>query len=238
VTATNANGTSSASSASNYVTPPVTDGDGNVYNTVTIGTQIWMKGNLKTMKFNYGTSIPNVTDNTTWAGLTSAAYCWYNNDAATYKTTYGALYNWYAVDVASNDGKNVCPAGWHIPSDAEWTTLTDYLGGASVAGSKLKETGTTHWLSPNTGATNESGFTALPGGGHSRNGNIIYHWQQWLLVVSYIGQCYLCMVPCLVLTITSLWIKVATNSKVGILFVASGTINQVKRCSDCSLYVA
>jgi uncharacterized protein (TIGR02145 family) len=123
-----------------------------------------MAENLKTTKYNDGTAIPNITDNTAWTALTTPAYCWYNNDAATYKATYGALYNWYAVDVASNGGKNVCPTGWHVPTDAEWTILTTYLGGESVAGGKLKETGTTHWSSPNTDATNETGFTALPGG--------------------------------------------------------------------------
>ena len=160
VTAKNASGTGPASLASNSVTPlaalTVSDWDGNVYNTVQIGTQIWMSENLKT--------IPLVTDNTVWSILTTPGYCWYNNDAATYKATYGALYNWYAVDPLSNGGKNVCPTGWHVPTDTEWTDLTAYLGGEVVAGGKLKETGTTHWTTPNTGATNETGFTALPGG--------------------------------------------------------------------------
>jgi len=169
VTATNANGTGSASSASNSVTPPVTDGDGNIYNTVTIGSQVWLVQNLKTTRYNDGTSIPYVTDNATWIGLSTNAYSWYNNDAAN-KATYGALYNWYTV----NSGK-LCPAGWHVPTDAEWTILTVYLGGDIVAGGKLKETGTTHWLSPNTGATNESGFTALPGGCRGNiNGSFFY----------------------------------------------------------------
>jgi uncharacterized protein (TIGR02145 family) len=141
------------------VTPgTVADIDGNIYHTVTIGTQTWMVENLKTTKYNDGTDIPNVT-NSTWPDLTTPAYCWYLNDAATYKATYGALYNWYAV----NTGK-LCPAGWHVPTDAEWTTLTNYLGGENVAGGKLKETGTSHWQDPNVGATNIVGFTALPGG--------------------------------------------------------------------------
>jgi uncharacterized protein (TIGR02145 family) len=157
-------------------TTTVNDKDGNVYNTVTIGTQVWMKENLKTMKYNDGTSIPNVTVDATWAALTTPAYCWYNNNAA-YKPTYGALYNWYTV----NTGK-LCPAGWHVPTEAEWTTLTDYLGGASVAGGKLKESGTAHWSSPNTGATNESGFTALPGGWRNSNGTFyeITNFGIWL----------------------------------------------------------
>jgi uncharacterized protein (TIGR02145 family) len=136
----------------------VTDTDGNVYHTVTIGTQIWMVENLKTTKYNDGNSIPLVTSST-WRNLTTPGYCWYNNDAATYKSTYGALYNWYTVTT----GK-LAPTGWHVPTDAEWSTLTTFLGGGSVVGGVLKETGTTHWASPNTGATNSSGFSALPGG--------------------------------------------------------------------------
>jgi uncharacterized protein (TIGR02145 family) len=179
VTATNAIGTSVASSASNSVTPLLTDIDGNVYNIVTIGTQVWMAENLKTTKYNDGTPIPNTTDNTTWAALTTGAYSDYSNTPSN-STTYGRLYNWYVVDnnaatkVASNGGKNVCPTSWHMPTDAEWTTLTTYLGGESVAGGKLKETGTTHWTTPNTGATNETGFTALPGGGRNDYGTYVY----------------------------------------------------------------
>jgi uncharacterized protein (TIGR02145 family) len=135
----------------------VTDIDGNVYHTVTIGTQTWMVENLKTTKYNDGNDIPNEPTDA-WPDLTTPAYCWYDNDAATYKATYGALYNWYAV----NTGK-LCPAGWHVPTDADWTILNNYLGGESVAGGKLKETGTTHWID-NMYATNETGFTALPGG--------------------------------------------------------------------------
>ena len=137
----------------------ISDIDGNVYQMVQIGNQIWMKENLKTTKYNDGTAIPLITDPDAWWNLTTPGYCWYNNDKATYKATYGALYNWHVV----NTGK-LCPTGWHVPSDAEWTTLITYLGGEDVAGGKLKEAGTTHWDSPNTGATNESGFTALPGG--------------------------------------------------------------------------
>ena len=100
----------------------ITDKDGNVYTSVTIGTQVWMKENLKTTKYNDGTAIPLVTDGAAWESLTTPGYCWYNNDAATYKATYGALYNRYTA----NSGK-LCPAGWHVPADSEWTTLTDYL---------------------------------------------------------------------------------------------------------------
>jgi uncharacterized protein (TIGR02145 family) len=137
----------------------VMDIDNNVYNIVTIGNQMWMKENLKTTRFHGGTSINLVTDNTAWTGLSTPGYCFYNNDPANYKETYGALYNWYA---ASKD--SICPQGWTIPTDADWTELSTFLGTESVAGGKMKEAGTSHWISPNTGATNESGFTALPGG--------------------------------------------------------------------------
>lgn len=137
----------------------VTDTVGNVYNTVKIGTQVWMAENLKTTKYNDGTAIPLVTDNGAWDGLTTGAYCWYNNDSITSENPYGKLYNWYVVNTG-----DLCPIGWHVPTDDECTILINYLGGESVAGGKLKETGTTHWKSPNTGATNERGFTSLPSG--------------------------------------------------------------------------
>jgi len=137
----------------------VFDSDGNTYKTVTIGSQVWMAENLKTTKYNDGTVIPLVTDATAWSKLSTPAYCWYNNDAATNKNTYGTLYNWYTV----NTGK-LCPTGWHVPSETEWNTLLTYVGGIDIAAGKLKETGTVHWNIPNAGATNEYGFTALPGG--------------------------------------------------------------------------
>jgi uncharacterized protein (TIGR02145 family) len=137
----------------------IKDIEGNVYKTVKIGQQIWMSENLKVTKLNDGTDIPLVTDGNAWGILTTAAYCWYNNDYNTYGKVYGALYNWWSVGT----GK-LCPEGWHIPTNQELVTLTDYLGGQSVAGGKLKEAGIKHWFSPNYGATNETGFTALPGG--------------------------------------------------------------------------
>jgi uncharacterized protein (TIGR02145 family) len=137
----------------------VTDTDGNVYQTVRIGSQIWMAENLKTTKYNDGNAIPFVMDNTAWSNLITPGYCWYNNDSVTNRNTYGALYNWYTV----NTGK-LAPSGWHVPTDSEWTVLTTYLGGESLAGGKLKEAGTAHWASPNTHATNETGFSELPGG--------------------------------------------------------------------------
>ena len=141
----------------------ITDSEGNSYKTVKIGTQTWMAENLKVSKFNDGTTIPNITDNNQWENNTIGAWCYYNNDAAN-NAKYGKLYNWFAISPTTNGNKNVCPTGWHLPSDAEWTVLTDYLGGASVAGGKLKEVGTTNWASPNTDATNASLFTGLPGG--------------------------------------------------------------------------
>ncbi len=137
----------------------VKDGDGNSYGIVKIGTQTWMSKNLATTKFNDGTSITHVQGGTEWTQQTSPAYSWYENKRETYGNVYGAMYNAYAVKT----GK-LCPAGWHVPSEDEWRTLINYLGGASVAGGKLKEAGLSHWQSPNTGATNESGFGALPGG--------------------------------------------------------------------------
>jgi uncharacterized protein (TIGR02145 family) len=146
------------------------DIEGNVYNTMTIGTQTWMAENLKTATYNDNTPIPLIADIPAWSALSSPGCCWYNNDSAAYKATLGALYNWYAVDTVSNGFKNVCPEGWHVPSDAEWTTLTTFLGGEGVAGGKMKVTGTDYWQNPNAGATNESGFTALPGGGRYYEG--------------------------------------------------------------------
>jgi len=151
------------------------DIEGNKYKTVKIGNQIWLAENLRTGRFNDDAAIPLVTDQA-WSHLTTPGYCWYNNDSGN-KNTYSALYNWYAVKT----GK-LCPTGWHVPSDAEWTTLTTYLGGEAVAGGKMKETGTTHWQSPNEGATNESGFSCLPGGGRSSLGSFFglgsygYRW--------------------------------------------------------------
>lgn len=134
------------------------DIEGNAYKIVKIGKQFWMAENLRTTKYNDGTSIPLVTDNSNWVQLATPAYCWYDNNEKKYKNPYGALYNGYAANT-----DKLCPAKWHVPGIADWDTLINYLGGIYVASGKLRESDITHWRPPNIGATNESGFTALPG---------------------------------------------------------------------------
>ena len=156
----------------------VTDIDGNVYKTVTIGAQVWMAENLKSTRYNDGTAISLVTEGKVWAIPSTPAYCWYNNDEATNKKAYGALYNWYAVDSASNGGKNVCPVGWHLPPDSLWTILTDYLvsNGYGYGGSVINIAKSMAYIAgwseaPGEGEigyeqakNNTSGFAALPSG--------------------------------------------------------------------------
>ncbi len=137
----------------------VTDIDGNVYHTVNIGSQVWMIENLKAGRYNDGTSIPSIPGNTDWYALTNGACCDYNNTPG-HSITYGKLYNYFAI----TDSRRLCPSGWHVPTHAEWTALATFLGGEDVAGGKLKEAGFSHWMDPNSGADNSSGFTALPGG--------------------------------------------------------------------------
>lgn len=144
--------------------------DGNSYKIITIGTQTWMAENLKATKYNDGADIPIITDQIEWASLTSSGYCYYLNDYTNYGSIYGCLYNWYSV----NTGK-LCPEGWHAPVKNEFEILIDYLGGEQVAGAKLKEIGTTHWTYPNEGATNESGFCALPAGNRDYEGGFGYN---------------------------------------------------------------
>ena len=146
------------------------DIDGNNYSLVKIGNQIWMKENLKVSRYRNGDLIPVVTDNSSWSALGTGGRSWYSNDSTTYENPYGNLYNWYAV----NDSRKLCPSGWHVPIDAEWTTLTTFLGGETVAGGKMKQTGLTLWNSPNTNADNTSGFSALPGGYRNNVGSFIY----------------------------------------------------------------
>jgi uncharacterized protein (TIGR02145 family) len=148
----------------------VTDVDGNSYQTVQIGTQCWTQSNLTVSKYRNGDNIPNITDNTQWSQTNTSntgAWCNYNNDANN-GTTYGKLYNWYAV----TDSRVLCPTGWHVPTDAEWSNLENHLGGSTVAGGAMKST--TGWTAPNTGATNSSGFTGLPGGYRGDGGDFFY----------------------------------------------------------------
>jgi uncharacterized protein (TIGR02145 family) len=159
------------SAASNIT--DITDG----YASVRIGTQRWMTTNLSVTHYRNGDRIPQVKDPHKWATLTTGAWCWYNNNSDT-GAVYGRLYNWYAV----NDPRGLAPIGWHIPGDAEWNTLSAFLGGDAVAGGKMKEIGTTHWAPPNYGATNSSGFTGLPGGYRFNDGtfyNINYYGFWW-----------------------------------------------------------
>jgi uncharacterized protein (TIGR02145 family) len=167
----------------------VSDIDNNTYNTVSIGTQCWIKENLRAKRYNDGSEIKfdasggttGSVSGQTWGALTYGAHTIYRHDSTANPsnlTTYGYLYNWYAVKgiaiTGSTTYKNICPTGWHVPSDSEWTTLTTYLGGESVAGSKMRTTGASLWTSPNTGADNSSGFSALPGGSRSSNGSFGY----------------------------------------------------------------
>jgi len=161
--------TTSSENNSNF--DNLTDIDGNVYESVTICNQTWTKSNLNVSKYSDGTPIPQVTNPKQWINLTTGAWCYFNNDPAN-EFVYGKLYNWYAVagiyDAASLGNpllrKKLSPSGWHIPTDIEWTTLTNCLGGREVAGGKMKETGISLWQSPNIDATNSSGFSGLPGG--------------------------------------------------------------------------
>jgi uncharacterized protein (TIGR02145 family) len=165
------------------------DADGNNYAVVEIGNQEWMAENLKTTTYNDGTPITLEVNSTYWSGLTTGAYCWYDNDQAPYAETYGALYNWYAVHTG-----NLCPAGWHVPTDAEWTTLTDYMasdGHSGTEGTTLKAT--SGWNSDGNG-TNDYGFTALPGGYRSIYGtffNVGYEGRWWSATAHYTDNAWL-----------------------------------------------
>jgi uncharacterized protein (TIGR02145 family) len=174
----------------------MTDQEGNSYQTIRIGDQTWMAENLKVTQYADGTPIPLVTDSAAWAELdpNSMAYCWYGNDAAS-KDLYGGLYNWAASsrgavgsDTLVTGIQGVCPDGWHLPAETEWQELESFLGmsaerveatewrGSNYEGGKLKEVGFSHWEKPNTSATNESGFTALPGGFRGMNGAFYGHY--------------------------------------------------------------
>jgi len=144
----------------------VIDIDGNGYRTIKIGTQEWMGENLSVTHYRNGNPIDYVTDPSDWSALLNGAYCWYDNDPGTNQTTYGALYNWYAV----TDSRNLCPTGWHAPTDGEWNTLVGFLGGTGTAGAKMKAV--LHWFS-SSWATNTSGFSGLPGGYRNNSGDFI-----------------------------------------------------------------
>jgi uncharacterized protein (TIGR02145 family) len=159
----------------------MTDADGNRYKTITIGAQTWMAENLRVTKYRNGEYISHITKNEDWESQTSGAYCSYENTTEKAKiATYGRLYNWFAV----TDIRNIAPEGWHMPDDTEWDILSDFLGGDSIAGGEMKEIGTTHWLSPNTDATNESGFSSIPAGARFHYGSFTdigfggYYWSK------------------------------------------------------------
>jgi uncharacterized protein (TIGR02145 family) len=144
----------------------VTDIDSNIYKTIKIGKQTWMVENLKVAHYQNGDPLPNVIYIKNWDTLITGAFCEYNNFPANGKT-FGKLYNWYAV----HDNRNIAPTGWHVADMDDWDTLRKFLGDSKDLGGKIKETGFSHWLKPNTGATNETGFTALPGGYRNEGGN-------------------------------------------------------------------
>lgn len=174
----------------------IMDIEGNVYKTVVIGNQVWMSENLKTTKYSDGTAIPHVISDSVWAALTTPAYCWYNNDPSSNKAVYGALYNWFAVDLVSNGNKNLCPKGWHVPTDDEWEILLDYLSnnGYGFEGNKMnvaksmaaKSGWQSHNIAGNVGndqqSNNSSGFSAFPSGyrnflgAFSYKGRYAYWW--------------------------------------------------------------
>jgi hypothetical protein len=199
-----------ASTPVNTDTTNLTDIDGNAYPTVKICNQTWTAKNLNVSHYRNGDIIPQVTDPTQWASLTTGAWCWYNNDSATYGATYGKLYNWYAV----NDARGLTPEGWHVPSDGEWNILVKCLDANSdtsivgyqttTAGGAMKEVGTSHWLSPNTGATNISGFAALSCGLRDYNGlfNLIGNYGDWWSATEY--------------STTSAWYRYLSNNYVGV----------------------
>jgi len=175
------NGTGAISTSS------LIDFDGNNYPTITIGNQVWMAANLHVTHYRTGDAIPNITDDATWEGLNSGAFCWYDNDQ-TNEEVYGGIYNWFAV----KDFRGLCPDGWHVPSYADWSVLAAYLGGSSVAGGEMKATNKL-WSSPNSNANNKSYFSGLPGGYRNYHGfydhiGLYGHW--WSSTESSFGAAY------------------------------------------------
>lgn len=166
------------------------DGDGNNYAIVKIGNQTWMAENLKTTRFSDSTEIPSVNSNN-WINLTTPGFCWFNNDELENKNTYGALYNWYAVSMANNGNKNICPEGWHIPSDAEWTILINNTGSNSAL--KLRENGNDHWSYSSMTGSNETGFSAVAAGYRGSIGgfaDLDYTASWWSSTASYAGKAW------------------------------------------------
>ena len=161
------NGVNWVSLTGNSTVGSVTDIVGNTYATIRIGYQEWMAENLRVTEYSDGATIDQITDDLIWQGLSSGAWCWSANNSAL-DIPYGKLYNWFAVS-----SSKLCPDGWKVPNNADWTTLFEYLGGLNGAGAAMKEVGEDHWNSPNNHATNESGFTALPGTNRSAQGGFI-----------------------------------------------------------------
>ncbi len=192
--ATNRAGTSYSSNKILVTLPAVvkdqtiSDIDGNKYHTVAIGEQEWMAENLKTTRLNNGDSIKYVTDNWKWSVEDNAAYCYNNNYNNNNKDIYGSIYNFYTVSTSK-----LCPIGWHVPSESDWVKLIKYLGDDRYAAGKIKETTTTHWSETNEGVTNETGFTALPGGhrqydgSYSNTGSSVDFWSSKIVESKYGG---------------------------------------------------
>ena len=152
-------------------TGTISDIDGNLYTTKIIAGRDWMVSNLRTTKYQNGVSVTDAVSNTFWTNATGGAWCWYDNSNVN-DGIYGKLYNWLAV----SDNQGLCPTGWKVPSDDEWTDLTDYLGGLLVSGGKMKKNNSIAsqlWNAPNTGASNESGFNGLPGGYRNPTGTFL-----------------------------------------------------------------
>lgn len=223
----------------------VTDYDGNVYQTVVIGNQEWMAENLKVKHNSDGTEIPLVESNSEWDDLswTDKAYCIYDNDPSNFDT-YGVLYTWTAAmdgalssDLNPSGVQGICPEDWHLPSEAEWIELRDYLG--SNAGGKLKEAGTSHWNSPNEGATNETGFTALPGGIRYSNGNfgaIGDEGTWWTTSENNAGVPWRISLSFLAGSVGSGWIIKNTGVSVRCLKNSASFINSTDKKSSIDLY--
>lgn len=194
----------------------ITDVEGNSYVVVTIGTQTWMAENLRSTSYCNGDPIPLISNVDNWNTATTAGYTVYNSSAYS-DSVFGKLYNWFAM----SDSRNICPCGWHVPSDAEFTTLTDYLGTEGVAGGKMKSPGTLQsgtglWDVDNFGATNESGFSAIPGGGRASGGQYFNQNQSaWFGVSDQINA-------------TSFWRRVLINFSSG---VTRDSVNKKTGCS-------